>query len=66
MPRMTLYGEGMSDDAFTVHLEQAGDDDAGEFFIPSAEPEAEAATATDAATERERYDEMILAALVSP
>ncbi len=52
----------MSDDAFTAQLEQAGDDDAGEFFIPSAEPEA----ATDAVAEGERYDEMILAALVSP
>jgi hypothetical protein len=52
----------MSDIAPVLDLEQAADDEAGEFTLPRVEPE----TAADPEQEHDRYDGQILAALVSP
>jgi hypothetical protein len=52
----------MSDIAPTLKLELAGDDEAGEFMLPHLDP----APADSPEGERDRYDEQILAALVSP
>jgi hypothetical protein len=52
----------MTDDAPKLRLELDADDDAGEFFLPHVD----SATSPDPENERARYDDQILAALVSP